>query len=165
VADRTTRTTDQAPRATAGRPARAADLRRADDRPTGVGPALGADEELLVVLRGIGAMMFLTTERVIVARDGLERRPRTGIQSFRLDEIRQIRLELGSAPSGRIAISTAAGQESVSMFFDARSLDRAHGLIDIARPLIARRRRSGLGAGPVRRPPNGRADSGSPDSA
>ncbi len=116
-----------------------------------------------MVLRGIGAMMFLTTDRVIVARDGLERRPRTGIQSFRLSEIRQIRLELGSAPSGRIALSTATGQESVSMFFDARSLDRAHAMIDIARPLIARQRRSGLGSGPVRRPPNGPAGSGSPE--
>jgi hypothetical protein len=93
------------------------------------------------VLRGIGAMMFLTTVRVIVARDGVERRPRSGIQSFPLAELPLLRLELGNAPSGRIAVSTSAGHESVSMFFDARSLDRAHELIDVARPLIARHRR------------------------
>ena len=86
-------------------------------------------------------MMFLTNQRVIVARDGVARRPRSGIQSFPLETIRLIRLELGSAPSGRIAVSTTGGQEAVSMFFDSRSLERAHELIDAARPLIARRRR------------------------
>ena len=86
-------------------------------------------------------MMFLTNQRVIVARDGVARRPRSGIQSFPLETIRLIRLELGSAPSGRIAVSTTSGQEAVSMFFDSRSLERAHELIDAARPLIARRRR------------------------
>ncbi|HUP54637.1 MAG TPA: hypothetical protein VM408_03950 [Methylomirabilota bacterium] len=104
-------------------------------------PDLAESEDLLVVLRGIGAMMFLTNTRVIVARDGVSRRPRTGIQSFPLADIRLIRLELGSAPSGRIAVSTLSGPEAVSMFFDARSLDRAHELIDVARPMIARHRR------------------------
>jgi hypothetical protein len=50
------------------------------------------------------------------------------------------------------------------MFFDARSLDRAHELIDVARPQIARRRRRGPGERPVR-PPTGPADSGSSDPA
>ena len=104
-------------------------------------PDLAEAEELIAVLRGIGAMMFLTTARVIVARDGVNRRPRTGIQSFPLADIQLIRLEMGSAPSGRIAVSTTSGQEAVSMFFDARSLKRAHELIDAARPMIARRRR------------------------
>jgi hypothetical protein len=45
------------------------------------------------------------------------------------------------------------------MFFEARSLDRAHALIDIARPLIARQRRDGPGERPAR-PPSGPADSG-----
>jgi hypothetical protein len=123
---------------------------------------LGLEETLLAALRGIGAVMFLTTRRLIVARDGFERRPRTGISSYPLESIRHLRLELGSAPSGRIAIWTKAGQESVSMFFDARSLDRAHELIDLARPHIARQRRRGPGARPVR-PPNGPAEPGSKD--
>jgi hypothetical protein len=87
--------------------------------------------------------MFLTSRRVILARDGVERRPRSGIQSFPLDSIRHLRLELGSAPSGRIAVWTGSGQEAVSMFFDARSLERAHSFIDAARPLVARERRRG----------------------
>jgi hypothetical protein len=104
-------------------------------------PALEPDEDVLAVLRGIGAVMFLTSARLIVVRDGGERRPKTGLQSFPLETIRHVRLELGSPPSGRVAVWTATGQEAVSMFFDARSLDRAHQLLDVARPLIARHRR------------------------
>lgn len=108
--------------------------------PDGPEPELEADENLLVVLRGIGSTMFLTDQRVIVARDGGERRPRSGIQSFWLDEIGGLRLELGSAPSGRIAISAVQGHEAISMFFDTRAIDRAHEMIDVARGVMARRR-------------------------
>ncbi|HET7029947.1 MAG TPA: hypothetical protein VFI34_05515 [Candidatus Limnocylindrales bacterium] len=113
------------------------------------------------MLRGIGASMFLTSRRLIVARDGVARRPRSGLQSFDLNEIRHVRIELGSAPSGRIAVwTTGAESEALSMFFDARSLDRAHELIDVARPLVARQRREQPGR-PVR-PPIGPARSGVP---
>ncbi len=130
----------------------------------GDGPALDGGEELLLVLRGIGAVMFLTSERLILARDGFERRPRTGIQSFPLATIRHLRLELGTSPSGRIAGWTTSGHEAVSMFFDARSFDRAQEFIDRARPQIARARRRDRGDRPVR-PPNGPAGpaSESPD--
>jgi hypothetical protein len=98
-------------------------------------------EGLRVVVRGIGASMFLTDDHLILARDGAERRPRTGLQSFDLETIQHIRIELGSAPSGRIVVWTTGDQEAASMFFDARSLERAQELLDAARPLIARSRR------------------------
>lgn len=121
---------------------------------------MGEHEELLVVLRGIGSSMFLTSGRLIVARDGVDRRPRSGVQSFPLNVIRHLRIEMGTAPSGRIAVWTTASEtEALSMFFDARSLDRAHQLIDVARPLVARQRR-GRPERPVR-PPIGPAGSGS----
>jgi hypothetical protein len=105
-----------------------------------VEPELDHGEELILVLRGIGAAMFLTTERLIVARDGSERRPRSGMQSFPLESISHIRVEPGERPSGRIAVWIGS-QEVVSMFFDARSGDRAEDAVAAARPLIARRRR------------------------
>lgn len=123
-------------------------------------PDLEPSERLLVVLRGIGAVMFLTSQRIIVARDGGERRPRSGVSGYALASIRALRLELGSPPSGRIAITTGLRQEAVSMFFDARSLARAQELIDVARPLIARQRRA---EGRPVRAPNGPAASGSID--
>jgi hypothetical protein len=109
-------------------------------QPPSVEPDLAPGEELLFELRGIGAAMFLTTDRLVVARDGGERRPRTGTQSFPLDSISHIRVEPGEKPSGRIAIWIGA-QEVVSMFFDARSADRANEAVAMARSLIARRRR------------------------
>jgi len=63
------------------------------------------------------------------------------LQALTLDAIRLIRIEIGSAPSGRIAVWTAGEHEALSVFFDARSLDRAQKLLDVARPLIARSRR------------------------
>jgi hypothetical protein len=103
-------------------------------------PDLARDEHLLGHLRGIGSSMFVTTERIIVARDGRERRPRSGVQSFALEAITQIRLEPGVPPSGRIAVWVGP-QEVVSMFFDARSRDQAQEVVEIARPAIARLRR------------------------
>lgn len=122
-------------------------------------PALDPGEELLIVLRGIGAVMLLTDRRLIVARDGFERRPRSGILAFPLSGIVHLRLEIGSSPSGRIALSTVSGHEALSMFFDSRSLGRAQELIDVARPLIARHRRR-AGQGPAR-PSGGPSDAGS----
>jgi hypothetical protein len=110
------------------------------EMPPAVQPRLARGEQVLVQLRGIGASMFVTSERVIVAREGGERRPRSGVQSFPLDAITLIRLEPGAPPSGRIAVWIGA-QEAVSMFFDARSSDQAQEAVDIARPVIARRRR------------------------
>jgi hypothetical protein len=90
--------------------------------------------------------MFLTGRHLIVARDGAKRRPRTGFQAITLDAIRHVRIELGSAPSGRVVVWTVGDQEAVSMFFDARSLDRAQELLNVARPLIARSRRARSGS-------------------
>jgi hypothetical protein len=84
--------------------------------------------------------MLVTTDRVILARDGRDRRPRSGLQSFPLEAITQIRLEPGASPSGRIVVWVGP-QEVASMFFDARSSDRAQEAVEAARPLIARRRR------------------------
>jgi hypothetical protein len=92
------------------------------------------------VLRGIGSVMFLTTERIILARDGVERRPRTGIQSFPLTGIRQIRLERGAGRSGRVVVWAQPGQEAVSMFFEVRALEKARELVAATRVWIARRR-------------------------
>jgi hypothetical protein len=110
--------------------------RKGPDTAEGVPP-----EALLVVLRGIGSWMFLTDRHLIVARDGADWRPRSGYRFLSLDSIRHIRIELGSAPSGRIAVWSTGAEEVISMFFDARSLDRAQELVEVARPLIARSRR------------------------
>ncbi len=101
--------------------------------------------------------MFLTSDRVIVARDGMERRPKSGIQSFPLEAVRLIRVERGSRPSGRVVIWGPTGQEAVSMFFESRSLDRAEELVAQTRILAASRRRAQREAS-VHEPRAGRED-------
>ena len=105
-------------------------------------PPLEPGEELLAVLRGIGSVMFLTSRRIVVERDGSDRRPRTGIQSFPLGTVRFIRLEHGTGPSARIVLWGAGGQEAVSMFVESRSIDRAEALVATTRLLAARWRRT-----------------------
>ena len=120
-------------------------------------PPLDGDEELQTVLRGIGSVMFLTTARIIVARDGHERRPRSGIQTFPLDTIRHLRIERGNGPSGRVVVSSASGQELISMFFEPRSLDKAQELIAKGRLQVARRRRVAPKASERPRDPEGQS--------
>jgi hypothetical protein len=105
-------------------------------------PPLEPEEELLAVLRGIGSVMFLTSRRIILARDGSDRRPRTGIQSFPLESVRLIRLERGTGASARIVLWGAGGQEAVSMFVEPRALERADAFVATSRLLAARRRRA-----------------------
>ena len=92
-------------------------------------------------LRGVGATMLLTRSRIVVARDGYERRPRTGVQSWPLEQVRQIGIELGTGASGRVVARAGEHEESVSMFFEARLLPRAEDFVAATRPVIARRRR------------------------
>ena len=102
---------------------------------------LGPREQLLVALRGIGSTMLLTSSRIVVARDGLERRPRSGVQSFALSRIERIGIEQGMGPSGRVIVWISPVEEGISMFFPPGSLVHAEALIDEARPRIARSRR------------------------
>jgi hypothetical protein len=118
-------------------PPRAEGIREIPQAPP---PDLETGELLLADLRGIGSSLFVTTERLIISRDGRERRPRSGVQSFLLGTITHIRVERGAPASGRIAVWIGS-QEVASMFFDARFSDRADETVEIARPAIARHRR------------------------
>jgi hypothetical protein len=112
-----------------------------------VPPSLDDREELLAVVRGIGSAMFLTSNRIIVARDGYERRPRSGVQSFPHERIGRVRIERGSAGSGRIVVWSAGDVELASMFFEARARDRADELVALASVQVARARRRAAGSG------------------
>jgi len=136
--------------------------RRSGEAGSLVPPSLDVREELLAVVRGIGSAMFLTSDRIIVARDGYERRPKSGVQSFPHERIGRVRIERGSAGSGRIVVWSAGDVESASMFFEARARDRADELVALASAQVARaRRRTAASAGvaaPESPPPRGKSD-------
>ena len=96
--------------------------------------------------------MFLTSDRIIVARDGYERRPRSGVQSYPHERIGRVRIERGSAGSGRIVVWSAGDVEAASMFFEARARDRADELVALASAQVARARRRAAASGGVATP-------------
>ena len=113
-------------------PADASDLDKADP-----------SDAVLAVLGGVGASLLLTSERLILVRDGADRRPMSGVQTLPIDRIGRIAIELGTGRSGRMVVHDGTGREAFSVFFDPRSIDRAQALVDLARPMIARARRRG----------------------
>ena len=123
-----------------------------------------AGQTPLAVVRGVGATLLLTDERLILMRDGAERRPTTGVQALPIAGIGQIAIELGTGPSGRIVVHDRTGRESFNIFVDARSVDRARALVDLARPMIARARRPGWGTGGPVPPDAADADSETGDA-
>jgi hypothetical protein len=98
-------------------------------------------ETLRAVLRGVGASLLLTDARLILVRDRAGHRPMSGVQTVTIDRIGQIAIELGTGQSGRVVVHDLTRREWSSVFFDARSVDRARALVDLARPMIARARR------------------------
>ena len=98
-------------------------------------------EQILVALQGLGSAMVVTSERVIVLREGGQSRPRTGIRTYSIDQIRGVDLVPPRFRAGRITLHLGelywAG---ISMFFDGQLLSTAEELRRILRLLIARRR-------------------------
>jgi hypothetical protein len=92
------------------------------DRDPGVDaePWLDADEGLVARLSGLGASLFLTTQRLVLVREGAEFRPRTGVRSWPHDSLR--RVSLSPTKSGQARIVVRAGpraEDEVSVFFAA----------------------------------------------
>jgi hypothetical protein len=81
---------------------------------------LEADEGVVARLSGLGASLFLTTQRLVLVREGAEFRPRTGVRSWPRDSLR--RVSLSPTKSGQARIVVRAGpraEDEVSVFFAA----------------------------------------------
>jgi hypothetical protein len=87
-----------------------------DDRPNPRGSRQDAEraflvrsaspEPLLDQVSGIGATLLLTETRVIVVRQGAHFRPRTGVRSWPLASLRDIRLVASQRGGGSIVLRT-----------------------------------------------------------
>jgi hypothetical protein len=114
--------------------------------------ALEQDEVVLFSLGGIGSTMVGTNRRVMVARDGVGFRPRSGIRSFDIGAIQTVTVDGNGRSSGRIVLRLGPlYYQAVSMFFEA---SQASAAVEAARHLrlaIARRReedrRRAIGSG------------------
>lgn len=100
-----------------------------------VGLWLDGDEGVIGQLRGLGASLFVTTDRIVIVRDGAEFRPRSGIRSWPLHLIHEVSLSPPKRGQARIVVRAGPRPEDeVSMFFAAELWpDAAHTIGQIRR--------------------------------
>jgi hypothetical protein len=99
------------------------------------GLALEAEEGVVARLTGLGASLFVTTNRLVIVRDGAEFRPRSGIRSWPHDSITAVSLAPPKHGQGRIVVRAGPRpDDEVSMFFVVeRWPDAANALAQIRR--------------------------------
>jgi len=91
---------------------------------------LQPDEKLLGILPGLGASLGLTTQRVVIVREGRSFRPRTGVRSWDLGRIRQVSASAPKHGQGRIAMRVGdLPWQVVSVFFEAERWAGAQRLV------------------------------------
>jgi hypothetical protein len=110
---------------------------------------LADGETVLFSLPGVGSSMVATTERVVLARDGMGFRPRSGRRSYPLDSIVAVTIDGGSQRSGRIVLRLGPHYyQAISMFFDASRAEEAADAVRVLRVELARRRERDRRLGP-----------------
>jgi hypothetical protein len=79
---------------------------------------LEADESVVAQVSGLGASLYLTTQRLVLVREGAEFRPRSGVRSWPHDALRAVLLSPTKHGQARIAVKAGPRAEDVvSMFF------------------------------------------------
>ena len=99
---------------------------------------IGADEHIDRAAAAVGCTLVLTNRRLYLVRDGASFRPRTGIQSWPLDDQLEIQIGPSRRDSRRLAI-VGTGR-SASMFLTGDLLDAMEAFIG-----EVHRRANGLG--------------------
>ena len=100
----------------------------------GVEPSLLAilesGEEVVDLLPGLGATLVVSSQRVIVVREGTHYRPRNGVRSWRHGELRDVALSLPRRGHGRIVLVEGRDpKQAVSVFIEAESWTAAERIV------------------------------------
>ena len=82
---------------------------------------IGADEHVDRAVAAVGCTLVLTDQRLYLVRDGASFRPRTGIQSWPLDDQLEIQIGPSRRDSRRLAI--VGSGRSASVFLTGDLLD------------------------------------------
>ena len=99
-------------------------------------------ETMLESVPGVGASLAVTATRVVVVRDGAERRPRTGLRAWSHGAI-EARLEPPRGGNGRIVLGTGANPyAAVSLFVTAPQWPLAIRTVERIRAEARRARRA-----------------------
>jgi hypothetical protein len=96
------------------------------DATADLGLVLGAGDSVVARLTGLGASLFVTTQRLAVVRDGAGFRPRSGVRSWAHDAIQGVSLSPPKHGQARMVVRAGYGPDNeVSMFFAAERLAEA----------------------------------------
>ena len=106
------------------------------DAPAALQSALAPGEQVTHLVPAIGCLLALTTERLIVARDGSAFRPKTGVRRWDLDERLSLRAGLVRHGTGSLAILW--DRDATSVFVRGEHWDAALELVGAARAAIRR---------------------------
>ncbi|HET9457811.1 MAG TPA: hypothetical protein VFO78_10745 [Candidatus Limnocylindrales bacterium] len=98
--------------------------------------ALAPGEKVTHLVPAIGCILALTTERLIVAREGSAFRPKTGVRRWDLDERLSMRAGLVRHGTGTLAILW--DRDATSVFVRAEHWDAALELVGAVRVSVRR---------------------------
>jgi len=131
-----------------------ADIQGPTTARAGVEPSLlailEAGEEVVDLLPGLGATLVVSSERVIVVREGTHYRPRNGVRSWRHGELRDVGLSLPRRGHGRIVLMEGRDpKQAVSVFIEAESWTAAERIVGEIRARARASHRSDASAGPA----------------
>jgi hypothetical protein len=93
-------------------------------------------ESVVAGLTGLGAILFVTTQRLVVVRDGAGFRPRSGVRSWPLNANLDVSLSAPKRGQARIVVRAGKGPDNkVSMFFAAERWPEAARIVGEVRRL------------------------------
>ena len=92
-----------------------------------IGPFLATGERVTHVVTAVGCSLILTDRQLVLVREGLNYRPRSGVQTWRLDSALAVRSTPVRHGSGRIVIDRKG--RSTSVFVSADQWSEAETLL------------------------------------
>ena len=107
-------------------------------------------ETMLESVAGVGSSLAVTPTRVVVIRDGAERRPKTGLREWAHGKV-DARMEPPRGGNGRIVLGTGTNPyAAVSLFVPAASWPTAVRTVERIRTEARRARRAARATAPGR---------------
>jgi hypothetical protein len=104
---------------------------------TALAPALDPTEKVAMVAPAVGCTLVLTDRQLLLVRDGVSYRPKSGIQSWLVDRSLSVRLGPIRRTTGQLAIECCG--RTVSVFITMAHMPEVDALVAEIRRRVYRR--------------------------
>jgi hypothetical protein len=104
---------------------------------TALAPVLGPTERVAMVAPAVGCTLVLTDRQLLLVRDGVSYRPRSGVQSWVVDRSLSVRLGPIRRTTGQLAIER--GGRTASVFLTQAHIPAVDALVAEVRSRIYRK--------------------------